>query len=94
MRVTVEYFGPARDAAGVGREVVEFDPPCTAPDLIARIAAERGGRLANLLVAGGQLSRSLVLAVNDRQSTTTDATPLQDGDEIAVIPPVSGGSRG
>jgi MoaD family protein len=89
MRVTVEYFGPARDAAGVGREVIELPSPCSAAELMTRIANERGGRLASLLLSNGQLSRSIMLAVNDQQA---DSTPLKDGDVVAIIPPVSGGA--
>ena len=29
--------------------------------------------------------------VNGDEPTAGDATPLQDGDEVAVLPPVSGG---
>jgi MoaD family protein len=88
MRVTVEYFGPARDAAGVGRETVDVGSPSMAAEVIARIARERGGRLASLLLVDGRLSKSVMIAVNDQQA---NATPLQDGDMIAIIPPVSGG---
>lgn len=94
MRVTVEYSGPAREAAGVGREVIEVDPPCTAQELVERLARTRGGRLATLLLTDGKLSRSLVLAVNDRQAGVGESTPLADGDEVLVIPPVSGGCGG
>ena len=90
MRVTVDYFGPAREAAGVSREPIECD--CTAAELIERIASERGGRLAALLLRDGQLSSSIMLAVNDQQVSVGDSTSLQDGDEISVIPPISGGS--
>ena len=91
MRVTVEFFGPAREAAGLARLGVDCDPPCTAQELVARIARERGGRLANLLLHDDRLARSVLVAVNDRQAT--DPVPLQDGDEVTVIPPVSGGLR-
>lgn len=89
MRVTVEYFGPAREAAGTGRETIELPSPCPAGEIVKRIAHERGGRLASLLLANGQISRSVMLAVNEQQA---DLTPLRDGDVIAIIPPVSGGA--
>jgi molybdopterin converting factor small subunit len=90
MRVTVEFFGPAREAAGVGREAIELPSPCPAADLVTRIANERGGRLASLLLSDGRLSQSVMLAVNDHQA---DATPLKEGDVVAIIPPVSGGAE-
>lgn len=88
MQVTVEYFGPARDAAGTGREVIELQSPSTAEELVIRLANERGGRLATLLLVDGRISRSVMLAVNDQQA---DATLLKNGDVVSVIPPVSGG---
>jgi molybdopterin converting factor small subunit len=92
VRVTVEYFGPAREAAGLSREVVETEP-CTAVELVTRVAREKGGRFARLLLAGDALGPSVLIAVGDRQATPDDPIPLRDGDEVAVIPPVSGGGR-
>ena len=90
MRVTVEFFGPAREAVGQSRLAVECEPPATAQDVVARLARERGGRLAKLLLAGDRLSPSVLIAVNDVQSTGSE--PLREQDEITVLPPVSGGS--
>lgn len=90
MRVTVEYFGPAREAAGVGSET--YDAACSVQALIRRIAQERGGRLATLLLCDGKLSRSLLLSVNDRQVSTEEHTELHDSDVVTIIPPVSGGA--
>jgi molybdopterin converting factor small subunit len=89
MRVTIEFFGPAREAAGGGRQVIELSAPCPAAELVTRIAHERGGRLATLLLSNGRLSRSVMLAVNNEQA---DATALEEGDVVAIIPPVSGGA--
>lgn len=91
MRVTVEFFGPAREAAGAARLGIDCEMPCTAQDVVARLAGERGGRLAHLLLADGRLAPSVLVAVNDREAA--GPTPLKDGDEITVIPPVSGGAR-
>jgi len=90
MRVTVEYFGPARDAAGVAREEVGCDSPCVAQDLVARIARARGGRLASVLLRDDRLSPVVLLAVNDHQ-VEGEPVSLNEGDVVAIIPPVSGG---
>ena len=92
MRVTIEYFGPAREATGTAREEIDCTPPCSAQDLVTRIAHDRGGRLAGLLLRDGRLSPALLLAVNDRQ-VAGEPVPLQDGDVVSIIPPVSGGER-
>ena len=91
MRVTVEFFGPAREAAGAARLGIDCDTPCTAQDLVARLARDRGGRLASLLLADNRLAPSVLIAVNDREAP--GLAPLKDGDEVTVIPAVSGGAR-
>ena len=90
MRVTVEFFGPARDAAGTSRMEIDCETPCSSTDLVVRIAKEHDGRLANLLLHDEQLSTSLLIAVNDRQ--VTEPVLLRNSDVITVIPPVSGGA--
>ena len=90
MRVTVEFFGPAREAAGAARLGIDCDVPATAQDLVIRLARDRGGRLARLLLHDDQLAPSVLIAVNDRQAT--GPVPLKDGDEVTVLPPVSGGA--
>jgi molybdopterin converting factor small subunit len=90
VRVFVEFFGPAREAADTVRQAVECEMPTTSHDLVARIAREHAGRLANLLLEDGRLSASVLVAVNDVQ--TVGPMPLRDGDEITVVPPVSGGA--
>jgi molybdopterin converting factor small subunit len=91
MRVTVEFFGPAREAAGTAHLAIDCDQTDTAQDVVARLAAERDGRLAHLLLANGRLAPSVLVAVNDREAV--GPATLNEGDEITVIPPVSGGVR-
>ncbi len=76
-------LGPARDFAGVDSCAIPLSDAATVFDL-KRVLAERFDRLA------GALS-TVRFAVNDEFAT--DTTGLCDGDEVAVIPPVSGGSE-
>ncbi len=92
MKVTVEYFAQARHAAGVAREEVETAEPCTVQALVTELARRRGGRLASLLLtADGRLSSGVLLAVGARQVPADEPLPLRDGDEVLVMPAVSGG---
>ncbi len=95
MKITIEYFGSAREAAGVAREVVESAAPMTAVRLLASLAQARGGRLAAACCCSGRpdggLSPSVLLAVENRQVAAGRESELRDGDEIVVLPPVSGG---
>jgi len=78
--VHVRLFASYREAAGVGHLELELHPGATAKDAIAEIA-----RRHPLISAG----RSVVIAKN-REYVAPDE-PLADGDEVALIPPVSGG---
>jgi molybdopterin synthase catalytic subunit len=78
--VHVRLFASYREAAGVGHLELDLRPGASVKDAIAEIARRHP------LVSEG---RSVVIAKN-REYVTPDE-PLADGDEIALIPPVSGG---
>jgi molybdopterin converting factor subunit 1 len=81
MRVNVKLFAVVRERVGVSELPLEVPPGTTAGDALGRLR-ESYGEIASML------SRCAV-AVN-RQYVNRDAV-LHDGDELAVIPPVSGG---
>src|SRR3979490_3304937 len=81
MRVLVRLFASYREAAGVGRIELELPPGATVKDAIFKIVKDHP------LIAEG---RQVVIARN-REYVTPDE-PLADGDEVALIPPVSGGA--
>lgn len=82
MHIRVLYFATLRDRSGVREEAIELPEPATVGDLRARLAQDRP-RLAEAL-------ESAVVAVN-RLFATAD-TALHHGDDVAIFPPVSGGS--
>jgi molybdopterin synthase catalytic subunit len=79
--VNVRLFASYREAAGVGHIPLELSDGATARDAIRAVLKEHP------LVAEG---RQLVIARN-REYVDADAA-LADGDELALIPPVSGGA--
>lgn len=81
MKITLLYFAHAAEAAGRDREDVELPPGTSAGDALA----EARRRHPALAAAGF----SPLLAVN--RSWSEAVRPLADGDEVAVLPPVSGG---
>lgn len=83
MNVIVRYFAGHRDITGRTEEIVALAPGATVGALWELLAA-RYPRLA------GYRGR-LLYAVNQEFATTE--TALADGDEVAFIPPVSGGSE-
>ena len=77
MRVTVRLFAVLRERAGAGEVTLELDDGARVRDAIAAL----GG------VADGV---PVVMAVN--RSYAPEDTVLDPGDELALVPPVSGGA--
>lgn len=82
MRVTLLYFAAARERAGTSSETLDLRDGATAAEALAA-ACERHPALQ--AVAG-----KLRLAVD--QDFSPPDRKLRDGSEVALIPPVSGGS--
>ena len=82
MRVNVLFFGVLRDIAGQRECSVEIADGMTAAGLFDYFAA----RFPSL----EQVRKSTMVARN--QEFADPSTVLADGDEIALLPPVSGGS--
>jgi molybdopterin converting factor subunit 1 len=81
MTLTVLLFAALRDSAGAEAVAVEMPADGTVADLRRRLAVLHPA-LAPLL------ARSAVAVNHD---FADDALALRPGDEVAVIPPVSGG---
>jgi MoaE-MoaD fusion protein len=81
MNVRVRLFASAREAAGVGHLVLELPNGHAVRDAVAAITM--------LHPEVGDI-RQMVIARN-REYVDLEA-PLADGDELALIPPVSGGA--
>jgi molybdopterin synthase catalytic subunit len=82
MRVRVRLFASLREAAGRGELELELPEGATADQAWQALAADYPS------LAGRRAS--LMAAVN-RRYAGFDA-PLEDGDEVSFIPPVSGGA--
>lgn len=81
MKIQLRLFANARDLAGFGEQTVELEGSPSAGTVFEY--------LAELNPRFHDWRPSIRLAVNRRYVDDTHA--LQDGDEVAVIPPVSGG---
>lgn len=81
MTIKVLFFASCRDLVGTSEQAVVLPDGATVQDLIAQIASEHARFVA--------MTPSLMVSVN--QDYQNRDTILQDGDEVAFIPPVSGG---
>ena len=83
MQIKVLFFGVTQDLTGLQQEFTEFPEGVTLDGL--------WGHYAACFPRLNDLSGALVLAVN--QEVADRARALKDGDEVAFLPPVSGGSN-
>jgi sulfur-carrier protein len=81
MRVTVKLFARLRDLAGTGELVREVPTPATVQTVWASLTAEMPALL--------EYERTISVAVNAEYAKM--AAAVRDGDEVAFLPPVSGG---
>lgn len=81
MRVTIRLFARLRDLAGAGELVRDVPAPATVQTVWQALAAEVPGVR--------QYEKTMSVAVNAEYSRM--AAAVHDGDEVAFMPPVSGG---
>lgn len=85
MRVKLLCFGVLRDLLRVATEEIEVPDGSTVADLL-RILEQRTSNSR----MDAKVWQGLAVAVNREYSSA--AVALRDGDEVALLPPVSGGS--
>jgi molybdopterin converting factor subunit 1 len=81
MRVTVRLFARLRDLAGSGELVREVAAPATVETVWRSLVAD--------MPALGDYERTMSVAVNADYSKMSSR--VDEGDEVAFLPPVSGG---
>lgn len=81
MRVTVRLFARLKDLAGSGELVRDVPSPATVQSVWRGLVAE--------LPELGAYETAMSVAVNAEYSRM--AAAVKDGDEVAFLPPVSGG---
>src|ERR1700754_4682196 len=82
IKITILLFVQAREMAGAASLAMQVAPPATVASVFARLTAE--------LPKLAAMERSLLFAVNETYAGREQ--PLNDGDQLAVLPPVSGGA--
>ncbi len=81
--ITITYFGSLKQLQPSGTETLEWSGGTT-DDLLEQLR-QRGAEWAQALEPG----RVFKLALN--QQLLHAPSPIRDGDEVAILPPVTGG---
>lgn len=84
MRVDVLYFGTMKDLVDLEQETLELPDASTVEMLMSFLRARTSKQ--------SDIWRTLAVAVN--RDYAGQGTVLRDGDEVALLPPVSGGVQG
>ena len=81
MRVTVRLFARLRDLAGSGEFIRDVEAPATVRTVWQSLTTE--------MPALGEYEATMSVAINAEYARM--AAAVHDGDEVAFLPPVSGG---
>lgn len=82
MQIRVLFFGMVKDITGRSSDSLELPAPATLRDLLAHYQRQNPGL--------NPIAASLAMSIN--QEYALPESPLKSGDEVALLPPVSGGS--
>ena len=81
MQVTVLFFGMLKELAGAERRTLEVPVGTSVVELVGLCAVQASKQ--------SEVWTSLAVAIN--QEYANRATVLAEGDDVALLPPVSGG---
>jgi len=92
MNVEIQFFAQLGQAAGTSAMSVELEPPCTAQELVARLAAEHGKPFSQLVLdESGALHPTVLLFVGQDQIAWHEPAELRHRDTVLLLSPIAGG---
>ena len=94
MRVTVKFFTALREIVGKKEEEFEFSKGTTIREGLKHLSETYGQAFKEYIYnEKGRIRSHLQFLINGKSITTLKGfeTKLEDGDKVAIIPPVGGG---
>jgi len=91
LKITVSYTGQIKSAVGVPSEQLDLTVSSTLTELVRRLAEKHSQAARHLLGEDGNVQRALLLVVNNEQVPPGNDPQLTEGDQVTIMPPISGG---
>jgi len=93
MRVKVKFFALLREVAGTKEVEEDVEEGTTVRGLLERLSSKLPSKFKELVFEGQEVSKNVIILVNRRGIRELEGleTKLKEGDEVALLPPVSGG---
>jgi len=97
LRISVRFFTNLREITGKKEEILKFSDSetVTVAKVLKKLAKRYGRSFVNYVYDSetGEVRNFLQFLINGRSASTFKGleTELQDGDVLAIIPPIGGG---
>jgi len=92
MRITINYWAQARQAAGIASEQVELAGPPSISELLRQLVQSHGDPLRRLVLNGDDKPHpSILLFIGEDQVLVDAARVVNPGEVLNILPPIAGG---
>ena len=92
MSISIKYMSQLKALLGQGTDQIETQSACTWRELAEQLVQRHGEPLRKLLYSNeGELNPSLLVCIGDEQIRPTAAHPIQPGQTVTLLSPISGG---
>ncbi len=92
MQIRVSYATQIRQITGITGESLALEEGLTLQAMVEILCEKHGEALRQALVDdAGAIRRSLILCINDKHIAEPAEVKLTEGDELLIMPAISGG---
>ncbi len=92
MKIKLRLFANFREKCGQEKIEIEMDGDSTVEELLKKVSS-KNPQLKDIIFNNGEVTEYVNILLNEENIENLDGikTPLSNGDEVAMFPPVSGG---
>jgi len=94
MSIVVKFFATFRDLIGYNQVELPIQAPIPLQQVLDQLFTMYGEKLQNNMLENGKIRHMVKILVNGRDIRwlANLDTPVQEGDTIAIFPPIGGGN--